>query len=192
MQGAKLASGHTGGRPSINPLLPALHRPEEVVFTKNATEGLNIVAQAWGGQHLKPGDEASGPPDCCCGRCARNVGSISAYSNSATLLAAGTVAVTWQQGSSLPTLPTLAAQSLPSRAPRCAVNPKQSVQIISTVAEHHSALAPWQLIARHTGAVIKDVRLTPNTQELDLEVRTGAHIVLRCTVLCCAQVSCNL
>lgn len=32
-------------------------RPEEVVFTRNATEGLNIVAQAWGGKHLKPGDE---------------------------------------------------------------------------------------------------------------------------------------
>jgi cysteine desulfurase/selenocysteine lyase len=28
----------------------------EVVFTKNATEGLNLVAQAWGRRHLRPGD----------------------------------------------------------------------------------------------------------------------------------------
>jgi cysteine desulfurase/selenocysteine lyase len=38
-----------------------------------------------------------------------------------------------------------------------------------SVAEHHSNLAPWQLVARRTGAVIKDCRLTPDTQELDLE-----------------------
>src|SRR5207302_11518544 len=28
----------------------------EVVFTKNATESLNLVAQAWGRRHLRPGD----------------------------------------------------------------------------------------------------------------------------------------
>ncbi len=30
--------------------------PHEVVFTKNATEALNVVAQAWGGANLGPGD----------------------------------------------------------------------------------------------------------------------------------------
>ena len=31
-------------------------RPEEVVFTKNATEALNLVARSWGGANLGPGD----------------------------------------------------------------------------------------------------------------------------------------
>jgi cysteine desulfurase/selenocysteine lyase len=31
--------------------------PECVVFTRNATEALNLVARAWGGMHLGPGDE---------------------------------------------------------------------------------------------------------------------------------------
>ncbi|MCB9991749.1 MAG: cysteine desulfurase [Rhodospirillales bacterium] len=30
---------------------------EEVVFTRNATEGINLVAQSWGREHLKEGDE---------------------------------------------------------------------------------------------------------------------------------------
>ena len=29
---------------------------DEIVFTKNATEALNLVAQSWGGAHLWPGD----------------------------------------------------------------------------------------------------------------------------------------
>lgn len=31
--------------------------PESIVFTRNATEGINIVAQCWGRAHLKSGDE---------------------------------------------------------------------------------------------------------------------------------------
>jgi len=30
--------------------------PDEIVFTKNATESLNLVAQAWGAKHLRAGD----------------------------------------------------------------------------------------------------------------------------------------
>jgi len=30
--------------------------PDEIVFTKNATEALNVVAQSWGGAHLGAGD----------------------------------------------------------------------------------------------------------------------------------------
>lgn len=30
---------------------------ESIVFTRNATEGINLVAQSWGRAHLKPGDE---------------------------------------------------------------------------------------------------------------------------------------
>lgn len=32
------------------------HEPAEIVFTKNVTEALNLVAKAWGGANLKPGD----------------------------------------------------------------------------------------------------------------------------------------
>ena len=31
--------------------------PEEVIFTRNATEGLNLVANTWGRAHVGPGDE---------------------------------------------------------------------------------------------------------------------------------------
>jgi cysteine desulfurase/selenocysteine lyase len=31
--------------------------PDHVVFTRNATEAINLVARAWGGVHLGPGDE---------------------------------------------------------------------------------------------------------------------------------------
>jgi len=31
--------------------------PEEVIFTRNATEGLNLVASTWGRAHVGPGDE---------------------------------------------------------------------------------------------------------------------------------------
>jgi cysteine desulfurase/selenocysteine lyase len=31
--------------------------PLEVVFTRGTTEGLNLVANAWGRTNLKPGDE---------------------------------------------------------------------------------------------------------------------------------------
>lgn len=35
--------------------------PREVVFTKNASEAVNLVAHAWGSHNLKPGDEVSRP-----------------------------------------------------------------------------------------------------------------------------------
>lgn len=50
-----------------------------------------------------------------------------------------------------------------------------SAQIVLSVAEHHSNLVPWQLVAQKTGAVLKHVRLTPDTQELDMQVRTRAR-----------------
>lgn len=33
-------------------------------------------------------------------------------------------------------------------------------QIVLTVAEHHSAIVPWQIVAQKTGAVLKFVTLT--------------------------------
>ena len=39
-----------------------------------------------------------------------------------------------------------------------------------SVAEHHSVLAPFQLVAGKRGAKVVDVRLTPDSEEIDLEV----------------------
>ncbi|XP_058110719.1 cysteine desulfurase 1, chloroplastic [Magnolia sinica] len=61
----------------------------EIVFTRNATEAINMVAYSWGMSNLKHGDE-----------------------------------------------------------------------ILLTMAEHHSAIVPWQLIAQKTGAALKFVSLT--------------------------------
>ncbi|XP_050238987.1 cysteine desulfurase 1, chloroplastic [Mercurialis annua] len=63
----------------------------EIVFTKNATEAINLVAYTWGIANLKPGDE-----------------------------------------------------------------------VVLTVAEHHSNIVPWQLVADRTGAVLKFIDLNEN------------------------------
>ena len=63
---------------------------EEMIFTKNTTESLNLVAYAWGLHQLQPGDE-----------------------------------------------------------------------VVTTVLEHHSNIVPWQQIARHTGASVNYIGLTP-------------------------------
>lgn len=62
---------------------------KEIIFTRNATEAINLVAYSWGLSNLKPGDE-----------------------------------------------------------------------IITTIAEHHSAIVPWQIVAQKTGAVLRFVNLT--------------------------------
>lgn len=36
------------------------------------------------------------------------------------------------------------------------------MQVILTIAEHHSAIVPWQLVAQRTGAVLKFVSLADN------------------------------
>jgi len=72
-------------------------RPESVIFTRNATESLNLVAYAWGLNNLHDGDE-----------------------------------------------------------------------VILTEMEHHSNLEPWHIISRHTGAVLKFIRMRDDLQ-LDLD-----------------------
>ncbi|KAL6767434.1 SUFS1 [Auxenochlorella protothecoides x Auxenochlorella symbiontica] len=69
----------------------------EIVFTRNASEAINLVAQTWGTATLRPGDE-----------------------------------------------------------------------ILLSVAEHHSNLVPWQMVAQRTGAVLRHVPLTKDTEELDM------------------------
>ena len=45
-----------GARDDVAAYFGAAHR-HEIIFTRNATEGINLVAQSWGGQHLTAGDE---------------------------------------------------------------------------------------------------------------------------------------
>lgn len=69
----------------------------EVVFTRNATEAINLLAYTWGLTHLKHGDE-----------------------------------------------------------------------VILSIAEHHSMIVPWQILAKRTGAVLKYVSLNKD-EAIDLE-----------------------
>ena len=52
---AEATDRYEGARASVARLVNA-PRADEVVFTKNATESLNLVAQAWGAKHLRAGD----------------------------------------------------------------------------------------------------------------------------------------
>ncbi|XP_020254552.1 cysteine desulfurase 1, chloroplastic-like [Asparagus officinalis] len=84
--------------------------PTEVVFTRNATEAINLVAYSWGLSNLMSGDE-----------------------------------------------------------------------IILTVAEHHSNIVPWQLIAQKTGATLKYVGLTeeevPDIEQLKKLLSSKTKVV---------------
>ena len=47
---------YEGGRAKVAQFLNA-GRAEEIVFTRNATEAINLVASSWGGPNIKDGDE---------------------------------------------------------------------------------------------------------------------------------------
>ena len=47
---------YEGGRIKVQHFLNA-KRPEEIIFTRNATDAINLVAASWGGENIKPGDE---------------------------------------------------------------------------------------------------------------------------------------
>ncbi len=53
---------------------------------------------------------------------------------------------------------------------------RMPLQIIVSVAEHHSVIVPMQMLAQRTGATLRHVGLTPD-QRVDLEVCTGSHSV---------------
>ena len=80
---ARATSEYEAARESVAELIGAADA-REVVFTRNASEAINLVAASWGGANLRAGDE-----------------------------------------------------------------------IVLSVAEHHSNLVPWQLLAQRTGAVLK-------------------------------------
>ncbi|KAL1541684.1 Cysteine desulfurase 1, chloroplastic [Salvia divinorum] len=83
----------------------------EIVFTRNATEAINLVAYSWGLSNLKDGDE-----------------------------------------------------------------------VILTIAEHHSAIVPWQFVAQKTGAVLKFVNLgedeVPDVEKLREMITKRAKLVV--------------
>ncbi|WOK99847.1 hypothetical protein Cni_G08559 [Canna indica] len=95
---AKATDAYEEARSKVAKFVNAMDR-REIVFTRNATEAINLVAYSWGLSNLNTGDE-----------------------------------------------------------------------ILVTVAEHHSAIVPWQIVAQKTGAVLKFVGLTkeevPNIDQL--------------------------
>src|SRR5512141_2394132 len=48
--------GYEGAREKVRGFLNA-GRPEEIIFTRNATEAVNLVAASFGAERIKPGDE---------------------------------------------------------------------------------------------------------------------------------------
>ena len=48
--------GYEGAREKVRAFLNA-GRPEEIIFTRNATEAINLVAYTFGRERIKPGDE---------------------------------------------------------------------------------------------------------------------------------------
>ena len=46
-------------------------------------------------------------------------------------------------------------------------------QVVVSVAEHHSNLVPWQMVCQATGATLRHVGLTQDTQEIDMQVARG-------------------
>ena len=53
---AKATDAYEGARDKVTKFINAASR-QEVVFTRNATEAINLVAYSWGMNNLKPGDE---------------------------------------------------------------------------------------------------------------------------------------
>lgn len=53
---ARATDAYEGARDTVARFLKA-SSPDEIVFVRGATEAINLVAQAWGGQHVREGDE---------------------------------------------------------------------------------------------------------------------------------------
>ncbi|EEC69110.1 hypothetical protein OsI_38022 [Oryza sativa Indica Group] len=85
---AKATDAYESARTKVANFVNAANS-REIVFTRNATEAINLVAYSWGMSNLKQGDE-----------------------------------------------------------------------IVLTIAEHHSAIVPWQFVSQKTGATLKYVGLT--------------------------------
>jgi cysteine desulfurase/selenocysteine lyase len=53
---SRATEAYEGARQSLQRFIGAASR-EQIIFTRNATEAINLVAYSWGLQNLKPGDE---------------------------------------------------------------------------------------------------------------------------------------
>jgi cysteine desulfurase / selenocysteine lyase len=53
---SRATDGYEGARDKVAAFINAAHR-EEIIYTRNATEAINLVAYAWGMNTLRPGDE---------------------------------------------------------------------------------------------------------------------------------------
>src|SRR5215813_8704176 len=51
-----MTEGYEGARERVRAFLNA-KRSEEIIFTRNATEAVNLVAYTFGSQRIRPGDE---------------------------------------------------------------------------------------------------------------------------------------
>lgn len=106
---AKATDAYEQAREKVAKFINASHHAE-VIFTRNATEAINLVAYSWGLSNLKSGDE-----------------------------------------------------------------------IILTIAEHHSAIVPWQFVAQKTGAILKYVMLTdqgvPDLEQLKKMISERTKLV---------------
>lgn len=166
----------------------------EIVFTRNATEAINLVAYTWGLQNIKPDDEV--------GTTSLYFFSIMSFIYSSESLCAITVhkginncsvlymvimffwwwcllfrypSLAFNISTYFHDLFQIAARDFMTTS-FCSVdcswlNLKCNYrscsiifififfQILLTVAEHHSAIVPWQLVAQKTGAVLKFVEL---------------------------------
>jgi cysteine desulfurase/selenocysteine lyase len=56
MLARRAAEAYEGARRTVAEFVNAAD-PSEIVFTRGTTDGINLVAAAWGGANLKPGDE---------------------------------------------------------------------------------------------------------------------------------------
>ena len=77
---ARATAAYEGARAKVARFINA-HSDREVVWCRNASEGINLVAYTWGLENLKPGDEVgrgagqtmhwAGPESggCACGAC---------------------------------------------------------------------------------------------------------------------------
>ncbi len=134
----------------------------EIVFTPNATAGLNLVAQSWGRSNLGPGDEV--------------------YLWNALLSL-------YKDGTDLVVLPRRCMLLWPldrqgawhAKAAACEILSHATscvMQVVVSVAEHHSNLVPWQMACQATGATLRVVPLTKDTQEIDMQVLSQFHSVI--------------
>ena len=99
--GVEATEQYEAARKTVQKFIHAA-KPEEIIFTRNTTESINLVAYSYGLTNLKAGDE-----------------------------------------------------------------------ILITIQEHHSNILPWQMVSRHTGAVLKYLECEPDGSFTEEAINTA-------------------